>query len=183
MVATGAGSATEVALQEGPGRWSRRQVLRAACASGVAAAAGVPLWRAEPGPRTLSRGRGTWTSTGSVALLGAVAGAAPAPVHGHGAAEHSPWATALRVEVEVHNGSHRPVLLSGGQFRLRVDGRSVTPYGVGRTPGAVEPGQTVRTWVSWLAPGAPAVAVVEYQDPMSDAPLALTVPVRQEAGA
>jgi hypothetical protein len=162
-----------------PSTWSRRRVLVVVCAGGALTAAGPISLIAtssdpEPVPHTTTRGRGTWTSFGSVALLFAARAARPdsaAHLHEGAAPAGGPlanrtWTTVVRVRLEVHNGSERPALLSPGQFRLRLGatGTTVSPYDVDRPPAAVPPAQTVQTWVTYLAPAEESELSLEYDD-------------------
>lgn len=162
-----------------PMAWSRRRVLTLICAGGALSAAGPILLiatsdDAEPVPGPISRGRGIWTSFGSVAVLSATREArhdSAAHLHDGAAAAGGPlanrtWSSVIRVQVEVHNGSEHAVLLSPGQFRLRLGASSTTvsPYDFGRPTSAIAPGHTVQTWTSYLAPAEESDLRVEYED-------------------
>jgi hypothetical protein len=153
-------------------------------ATGVAARAWLG---GSPGERTSpTRGRGRWTTFGSVALLGwnrrhhAAAGVA---THHSGhqfsddglANPHGIWSERVLVGVEVHNGLDRPMLFSPGQFRLRVgaDGPTVTAYDAERLPGGLAADSTLTTWVSFLAPQDADDLAVEFSDPEADDVLSL----------
>lgn len=126
----------------------------------------------------ITRGAGTWTSFGSVALLSArrqtgggsrathQASAAP------GSSEHA-WPDVLRVVLEVHNGLGRYLLFSPGQFRLQVGpaGTTVAPLVSDGRPRAIAPGATVTTWVSYLAPAGERATMLEFADAGLGAPL------------
>jgi hypothetical protein len=157
---------------------SRRHVvlgLGGTLTSGVSARAW--LGRDSDARRPPTRGRGKWTTFGSVALLGwnrrdhATAGV-PAH-HGSGQAEGAPanphgvWTETVLVGVEVHNGLDRPLLFSPGQFRLRVGdhGPTVTAYDAERPPGGLPARSTLTTWVSFLAPPDASDLSVEFTDP------------------
>lgn len=156
--------------------WSRRHVMAAVCGGALVAAAAAAqrgLLRGGPGaaPRLVpTRGLGTWTSFGTVAVVGAERGPrAPGEAAAHGPAHEpgqSPWDEVVHVRLEVHNGLDRPVLVSPGQFRLRVGhaGPTVAPLAVGHAAGALAAGATVRTWVSYLAPASPVDTSLEYAD-------------------
>lgn len=153
-------------------------------ASAVAAGAWFVNGPGESG--SPSRGRGTWTAFGTVAVLGwsRHRHATDTAVHGHsehqGAQEadliggpHGIWPQTVVVQVEVHNGLDRPLLFSPGQFRLRVgeDGPSVTPYD---TEGSAEglPARSTRTtWVSFLAPQDAADLAVEFTEAGASRPM------------
>jgi hypothetical protein len=171
--------------------WSRRRVLALVCAGGALSAAGpVGLIAtrdgAKPPPRPIVRGRGSWTSFGSVAVLAAardVRHDAAAHLHHDPAPAGEPlanrtWSTTVRVEIELHNGSDRPVLLSPGQFRLSLGttGTTVAPYDAGRPVAAVPAAQTVRTWVTYLAPVEETDLTLRYDDPGLARPLAFHLP-------
>jgi hypothetical protein len=133
-----------------------------------------------------TRGRGSWTTFGSVALLGwnsqhhAAAGVASRH-GGHGAAAdglanpHGVWTETVLVGVQVHNGLDRPMPFSPGQFRLRVgaDGPTVTAYDAERPPGGLPARSTLTTWVSFLAPAGADDLAVEFSDPDADDVLSL----------
>ena len=82
------------------------------------------------------------------------------------APEHLFWTDRVRVEIEVENASRRPVLVSPGQFRLRVGqaGPTVSLYDAGHRAVALAPGTALATWVAFLAPPAPADFAVEYTE-------------------
>lgn len=140
--------------------------------------------------RSPSRGRGKWTTFGSVALLGwnrqhhdtmsAAIRHGGGHQGGHQADDglanpHGVWAESVLVGLEVHNGLDRPMLFSPGQFRLRVgaDGPTVTAYDTERPPGALPAGSTLTTWVSFLAPKGADDLAVEFADPDADDVLAM----------
>jgi hypothetical protein len=137
--------------------------------------------------RSVSRGRGATTAFGSVAVLSAarearhdfLAHAHHDSVSAVGRLPNLTWSTVVRIQVEVHNGSGHPMLLSPGQFRLRVRraGTTVSPYAVGRPAAAVASGETVQTWVSYLAPAEETELRVEYDDPARADPLGFDLSV------
>jgi hypothetical protein len=116
------------------------------------------------------RGRGVWTTFGSVAVLAHRRGVETGVVSGHGHDGGTASRTVSRVhriDVEVHNGTARPLLFSPGQFRLRLasDGPSMTPFDAGMAPAALAAGSTVQTWVSYLLPPeADDDAAVEFTE-------------------
>lgn len=159
---------------------TRRNAMLGFGATAASAVAAGAWFVTEPGARGApTRGRGTWTTFGSVAVLGwsrhPHAGDASVHAHSrHGGADqadliggpHGIWPQTVVVGVEVHNGLDRPLLFSPGQFRLRVGpgGPSVTPYD---TEGAVEslPARSTRTtWVSFLAPQDAEHLAVEFTE-------------------
>jgi hypothetical protein len=166
---------------------SRRQVL-----TGGAAVAATGLltwsWAGALGPPTAVP---VPTSFGTVSLLGArVSGRTGA--HGHDAvttagasaaaavaaatlAAHRTWPGLLRVDVAIANHLERAVAFSPGQFRLRVgaDGPTVTALDTELTPGALAAGRTVRTWLTFLVPAAPAVLSLGFEDTAATLSLAL----------
>jgi hypothetical protein len=166
---------------------NRRQAflgVGGALTSGVAVRAW--LGRDAGARRFPTRGRGTWTTFGSVALLGwnrqHPAATGVATRHGgHGAAAdglanpHGVWTETVLVGVQVHNGLDRPMLFSPGQFRLRVgaDGPTVTAYDAERPPGGLPARSTLTTWVSFLAPEDAGDLAVEFSDPEADDVLSL----------
>lgn len=139
----------------------------------------------------ISRRAGAWTSFGTVAVLRAERqarlGGAPSDAgHGDHAATsvaslepgNHTFADVVAVEVEVHNGTGHPVLLSAGQLRLRLgdQGPTVTPRDSGRAVGAIEAGATERLWVSYLAPSDAGQLSLEFTDPRQESPLQLDLP-------
>lgn len=148
---------------------SRRTLLLTFAGSAICGAGAVALRAGAPGRSAVTRGRGAWTSFGSVAVLGAHQHPAPAGLaqpHGHTGGRHAVWPNTVLAEVEVHNGTKRPVLLSPGQFRLRVghDGPTVTYYDAERPVAALPAGMTERMWISYLAPSLAADLYLEYTE-------------------
>jgi hypothetical protein len=159
---------------------SRRRVLvvlGSTAASASAAAATVLLNVGGP-PSGVLRGRGRRTSFGSVSLLAwsrlaltpssagghqhhHAASSAPVPSAVHGA-----WTDAVVVDVEVHNGAKRPMELSPGQFRVRVDddGPTVSLYRADRAPGPVDAGSTTTMRISYLVPPQGRALWLEFAD-------------------
>ena len=118
------------------------------------------------------------TAFGRVAVLGARRehGSGPAGSHhgrnasgagsDHLAPQHQPWTDILRAEIEVENLSRRPVLLSPGQFRLRVGatGPTVSLYEAGHRVLALAGGTVLTTWVGFLAPPEESSFTIEYTE-------------------
>lgn len=161
---------------------TRRTVLLAFTGSAVCGAGAVALLTGGDRDRTtITRGRGSWTSFGSVAVLGAhqhAAAAGAAHPHGHAGGRHEVWPNTVLTEVEVHNGTRRPVLVSPGQFRLRVgrSGPTVSYYDAERPVAALDAGMTERLWISYLAPDAPDELFLEYTE--AGAAKAVSTPLR-----
>ena len=127
------------------------------------------------GGADVTRGRGVATSFGSVAVLGAARRTRPGPVthaehqpNGPAATtSNEPWSDLVDVEVEVHNGLARAILVSPGQFRLRLgeNGPTVAPYDFDTGVRELAPQQRVRTTISYLAPTQGATALnLMYED-------------------
>jgi hypothetical protein len=166
---------------------SRRHVFLGVGGTLATGAAARAWLGGSPGARTSpTRGRGPWTTFGSVALLGwnrhHHATAVVAPHHSGGPFSddglvnpHGIWSETVLVGLEVHNGLDRPMLFSPGQFRLRVgtDGPTVTAYDAERPPGGLPGGSTLTTWVSFLAPKQAGDLAVEFTDPDAADVLAL----------
>jgi hypothetical protein len=141
----------------------------------TAAVARLALFRGQSSS-DVTRGRGQWTSFGSVALLASSRLALESPAaagHHHTvsstpvpSAVHGAWTDAVRVEVEVHNGSRRAMALSPGQFRVRVDGSgpTVSLYRADGGPGALEPGTTSTLQITYLAPPRGRPLSLEFAD-------------------
>jgi hypothetical protein len=144
-----------------------------------AAVASIVLTRGRSSAPT--RGRGEWTSFGTVALLAwsrlalAPSGEGSHRHHGHEhtassapvpSAVHGAWTDAVVVDVEVHNGSRNPLELSAGQFRVRVDddGPTVSLYSSDRPAGPVEPGSTTTMRISYLVPPSGPPLSLEFAD-------------------
>lgn len=126
-----------------------------------------------------TRGRGRWTTFGSIAVLGwsrhrhadNAAGHGHSQHHGTEQADviggpHGVWPQTVVVGVEVHNGLDRPLLFSPGQFRLRVGrgGPSVTPYDAEGSAEGLPAHSTRTTWVSFLAPQDADNLAVEFTE-------------------
>lgn len=167
---------------------SRRTVLGMAVVTGTVAVAGVGAMGVVAGrdDAGVSRGRGTWTSTGTLAVTAVLWVAGRAPSHGHAggattdaAAGHEDWSEVLRTELEVHNGTSGPVALSPGQFRLVLPGRGVDvpPLDHGDPPAVVAAGHTVRTWTTFLLPAGVTEAALEFQDVGTPRATDITLPV------
>lgn len=166
---------------------SRRGFVAVLGGGAVASGAAVSTWVAgwPEDLRVRSRGRGRWTRFGTVAVLGATRRelvGADVGAHSHHAASTSvsadrTWSSRVEVEVEVHNGTDRPILVSPGQFRLRVGntGPTVSPYDAGWPVGPLAPAATVASWVSYLAPDGDAELWVEYVDPAATAAQAFPI--------
>ena len=135
---------------------------------------------------------GTWAALGGVAVLRATWGTAGQDGHaghaghagqhdghaGHADAAvasqaspaavpvpspHAVWGHAVVVHLAVTNGTDRPVRLSAGQFRLRLDQqRTVSYLDAQHEVRTVAAGETLMTWVSFLAPSVPEPALLDY---------------------
>lgn len=120
------------------------------------------------------------------------AGARQQPVHDHTGSVSGPsipgtrwpqpenhtWGDVVIVELKVHNSGAEQMLFSPGQLRLQTGDPAVTitAQDAGRPPGAVGPGETVLTWVSYLAPEEAAEFQLDFTDPLDDAAIALPLP-------
>jgi hypothetical protein len=151
---------------------SRRSAVLAACGSLVSGAlAGAAWWGRDPAADRSRPGAGGAGAL-TVSVLGSRRGALRAGHALHSqhalpataAAEHLEWSDTVVADVEVHNPTQSPLLVSPGQFRIRVggDGPTVTYYDSERAVGALAAGRTVRMWISYLVPpGSPPVSL-EY---------------------
>jgi len=157
----------------------RNAVLGIGGTMASAVAAGAWFVNGPGESRSPTRGRGKWTTFGSVAVLGwsRHRHAADASVHGHAQHQgghgadliggpHGIWPQTVVVGVEVHNGLDRPLLFSPGQFRLRVGegGPTVTPYDTEGPAEGLPAGSTRTTWVSFLAPQDAGDLAVEFTE-------------------
>jgi hypothetical protein len=129
------------------------------------------------------------TAFGRVAVLGArrehrsgVAGShhgsnASGAGSDHLAPEHQPWAEIVRADIEVENLSRRPVLLSPGQFRLRVGetGPTVSLYEAGHRVLALAGGTVLTTWVGFLVPPEESSFAIEYTEAGAATPHAFQI--------
>lgn len=203
----------EAPLRPPPGSAVPRRHVVGLLLGGLAAAVGAPalLRRGDApaptdgvaGARTvLSRGRGTWTGTGSIAVLGLTRcggeghpGHADRIDHTDGAEptvdenshasparrvhpRHQVWPDVVTIDVEVHNGLASAILFSPGQLRLQIgpDGPTVTPLAAGSGPRPAAGGSTIRTWVSYLAPGSAAELRLQYSEPGNRVVAVLALP-------
>jgi len=188
-----------------PGRTlPRRHVVGLLC-GGVVATVGAPaLLRGGGGPAgadavtgsgraVLSRGRGAWTSTGSIAVLGLTRCAGighPGRADHHVAPandvhpRHRVWPDVVTIDVEVHNGLASAILFSPGQLRLQVgpDGPTVTPLAAGFGPRPAAGGSTTRTWVSFLAPTSATELRLQYSEPATRDVMVLALPAAGDHG-
>ncbi|HEX8781002.1 MAG TPA: hypothetical protein VF728_07515 [Nocardioides sp.] len=149
------------------------------------------------GPLGPTRGAGVTTSFGSIVLLGwayealapgsaahgsgdpvgrgghpagAVRDRAPRPVP---SAVHGAWTDAVAVELEVHNGSRAPLVLSPGQFLVRVQrgGPTVALYSADHGGEPVAPGTSTRMQIRYLVPPPDREVSLEYVGSVGRRPL------------
>ena len=172
---------------------TRRQVLTATGGGLAAVVIGGAVNSALPGllrtPLGLP-GVGQLTAFGRVAVLRARrehrTGAAAGPHHGRAAADpanellapqHQVWSDYVSVDIAVENASARPVLLSPGQFRLRVGdtGPTVSLYDAGRQVLSLPAGATLTTWVGFLAPPEESAFGIEYTEAGAATPHAFRI--------
>jgi hypothetical protein len=168
---------------------TRRQVLTATGGGLAAIAVAGAVDSALPGllrARLGMPGVGQATAFGRVTILRAHrehrTGAPTGPHHGraapadtandHLAPQHLPWSDYVRVDLAVENSTRRPVLLSPGQFRLRVgsSGPTVSLYDAGDRVVALAAGSTLTTWVGYLAPSDQSAFGIEYTEAGARAP-------------
>lgn len=97
-----------------------------------------------------------------------------AGAHSHTQAES--WPDVVRVELEVQNTGATAVLLSPGQFRLRVpEALTVMPCAWLHGPAALEPGGVRRTWVEYRAPAGTEPLRLEFTAAGAALPVPLLV--------
>lgn len=183
---------------------NRRHVLLALGGSGALVASAVAGLgtTSRDGAGPVTRGRGAWTTFGSVAVLGSTFWRGPAgddaadeggrKAHDHGDHDngdhdhagihasppiaHGSWQDTVIVDVEVHNGTGQPIWASPGQFRLRVgEGPSVSFYDTEQGPLALAAGSAITSRISYLVPPGVRSLTVEFTDPEDGAPLAFTL--------
>ena len=153
--------------------------MLAACGSVVSTAyAGAWLVRGWVHDTVPGRGRKHKTRFGTVAVVAARREPARhAQEPGHSEAAHAVWSHRVIALVERRNDSNRPVLVSPGQFRLRlgVSGPTVSYYDSEPSGGQLEPGRTRQLRISFLTPGETDAVALEYTE--AGAKAALTTPL------
>ncbi len=164
---------------------SRRAVVAAVGGSAVSWGAislsrGWP-WAAGPGAGSAR------TSFGTVVVLGSsrIEAAAPGAAHvtsSHGGADalvpsavHGAWTAGVLIDVSVRNRLRRPVELSPGQFRVRVDrdGPTVSLYSSDRDAEPLEPGAARTLRITYLAPPPDLPLSLLFEDPGARRPVDL----------
>jgi hypothetical protein len=121
-------------------------------------------------------GAASTTRFGTVAVIGSsVSRVSGDDETGHA---HLAWQDSLVAEVEARNESVRPVLVSSGQFRLRVGERGPTvSYVDTEQPLLVlQPGDTRRWWISYRTPPGRDALFLEYTDAGADRPVRTALP-------
>lgn len=146
---------------------SRRGVL-ALLGAGALAPVAVTLLRAGPGPVEAD------------GLRFDVLGAERRTLSGHPGrgphAAHASWPDVVRVRLQVLNLAAAAVLLSPGQFRLRVDDAvTVMPTGWRDKPAVLEGGGRRSTWIDYRAPVAAGLLALEFTP--AGEPRAVAVPL------
>lgn len=155
-------------------RWTRRGVLALLGCAGVISGVGG-TWLARlggDGGRTQPLSPAGNASFGNVAVVSWTSGPRPAAANpvDHGGHSSAPagtpmdspgkdssdglWTDQITLMAVLTNSSAGAVLVSGGQFRLRIgaDGPTVTPYEVSSAFTTVPPGSTETLVISYLAP-------------------------------
>ena len=171
--------------------WPRRQTLLLLAGALAAGAGTIALIRADGNAAgAITRGRGAWTSSGTIAVLGF---SRELRTVGHGGGEHVPpaavaghtWPVVLTANIALHNGLNRPLLVSPGQLRLQVgaEGPTVSPLAAGFRAGPQAAGATLTTWVSYLAPDDERPLTLQYSEPGVLAAIPLGLPVAHGHGA
>ena len=154
--------------------WPRRQTFLMLAGALTAGAGTIALIRAEgKSAVAITRGRGAWTSSGTIAVLGF---SRHLRTVGH-SGEHVPsastavvghtWPVVLTAKITLHNGLNRPLLVSPGQLRLQVgsEGPTVSPLDAGFRAGPQAAGATLTTWVSYLTPDDERPLTLQYSEP------------------
>ena len=172
--------------------WPRRQTFLMLAGALAAGAGAIAVSRPDRGPGGgITRGRGAWTSSGTIAVLGF---SRELRTVGHGG-EHVPpaaaavaghtWPIVLTANIALHNGLNRPLLVSPGQLRLQVgaEGPTVSPLAAGFRAGPQAAGATLTTWVSYLAPDDERPLTLQYSEPGVLAAIPLGLPVAHGHGA
>lgn len=161
---------------------SRRSAFVALGGSTLSAIATGAWFRRGPAETPSAAGRGA-AGAGAVAVLAARRGTVGAAGGDHG--HHHGWAGTVVTDVEVHNPGRRPLLVSPGQFRLRIGstGPTVSFYDSERAVGVLSAGASVRMWISYLAPPEATKLSLEYAAAGATAPVALPLAVTGSAVA
>jgi hypothetical protein len=106
-------------------------------------------------------------------LAGHLAHAGPVPL-----AEAPSWPDVVRVQLRVHNLAALPLLVSPGQFRLRVDrGVSVMPTGWLHGPGPLAGGDARTGWIDFRAPAGARLFDLEFTPAGQAEPVAVPLAV------
>jgi hypothetical protein len=127
---------------------------------------------------TPGRGRKHKTRFGTLAVVAARREPARhAQQPGHAEAAHAVWSHRVIALVELRNDSNRPVLVSPGQFRLRLgaSGPTVSYYDSEPSGGQLERAKTMQLRISFLTPGETGEVVLEYTE--AGAQSAVTTPL------
>ena len=170
---------------------SRRSAFVALGGSALSGIATGAWFRRGPAVAASAAGRGA-PGTGAVAVLAArrgTVGAAGGDGHGGhtgvGSSGHHGWSGTVVADLEVHNPSRRPLLVSPGQFRLRIGrtGPTVSFYDSERAVGVLSAGASVRMWISYLAPPEATELSLEYAAAGATAPVALPLSIAGSAVA
>ena len=178
--------------QAEPLLWPRRQTLLMLAGALAAGAGTIALIRTDGNAASaITRGRGVWTASGTIAVLGF---SRQLRTLGHGGEHLSAastavvghtWPIVLTADVELHNGLDRPLLVAPGQLRLQVgaEGPTVSPLAAGFRAGPQAAGATLTTWVSYLAPDDERPLTLQYSEPGVLAAMPLGLPVAHGHGA
>lgn len=94
------------------------------------------------------------------------------------AAEHASWPDVVRVQLQVRNLASVPLLVSPGQFRLRVHGDlSVMPTAWRHEVAALGAGETRSGWIDYRAPDVGGLYQLEFTGAGQPQPVAVTLAV------
>lgn len=104
------------------------------------------------------------------------------PGHHHPSGPVSPfeaasWPDVVRVRLRVSNLGAQPLMVSPGQFRLRVQGLSVMPTGWLHGATALAAGDSRTGWIDYRAPAGPEVLALEFTPAGGVAPVSVPLAV------
>jgi len=174
-------------MEESTERPSRRSVLVLLGVVGVLAPAAVMVQSREPAGGEMDGLRFDVLEVGRHPVAGSAhhVGVGRQRVAGHGRDgdltplfERTSWPDIVRVQLQVRNLSAMPLLVSPGQFRLRVQGDlSVMPTAWRHGAAALGAGETRSGWIDYRAPDADGLYQLEFSPAGHPEPVAVLLAV------